>query len=134
MQTHAPATLKRARALRKNMSLPEVLLWNVLKGKPNGLKFRRQHPYGRFVADFYCYQAKLIVEVDGASHDMGDRPAVDATRDSWFRGQGLNVLRIPATMVLQNVNDAVETIVATVAGFPLHRPTDGSPPPKGEEF
>ena len=66
----APRQTRRlARTLRQEMSLPEVLLWNAIKGgKLDGLHFRKQHPLGPYVLDFYCDDAKLCVEVDGASH------------------------------------------------------------------
>ena len=61
MKTHLPSTLLRAKRLRREMSLPEVLLWKALKQRPAGLKFRKQHPIGRLVADCYCDAAKLVV-------------------------------------------------------------------------
>jgi very-short-patch-repair endonuclease len=60
-----------ARELRRSMSLPEGLLWRELRKRPGRFKFRRQHPVGRYIADFYCPAVKLIVEVDGLSHDYG---------------------------------------------------------------
>ena len=71
-----------SRALRRTMSLPEVLLWQQLKGKATGRKWRKQHPAGPYSLDFYCDGAKLCVEVDGEAHDRGDRPAKDAARDA----------------------------------------------------
>jgi very-short-patch-repair endonuclease len=102
------------------MSLPEVLLWIQLKARPSGLKFRKQHPFGRFVADFYCDAAKLIVEVDGIAHDMGDQPAFDAQRDAWFRSEGLVVLRIPAREILSDMDAVISVILvaADAAGPP----------------
>ena len=72
--------VKRARALRRAMSLPEVLLWQVLRTRPNGLKFRKQHPTGAYVLDFYCGDARLAIEVDGEAHGRGDRPRHDGRR------------------------------------------------------
>ena len=90
---------KAARRLRKQMSLPEVLLWRLLrKASP---PVRRQHPIGSYVVDFYCPAARLVIEVDGFAHETGDRP----TRDAWLRAQGLDVIRIAARDVLR---DAVE--------------------------
>lgn len=71
----------KARQLRRDMSLPERLLWRELRGKPAGLKFRRQHPVGPYVIDFYCASAKLGIEIDGIAHDMGERPERDMRRD-----------------------------------------------------
>ncbi|HEX7752556.1 MAG TPA: endonuclease domain-containing protein [Novosphingobium sp.] len=109
-------TQKRARALRKEMSLPEMLLWQRLKGRPNGLKFRRQHPAGKYVLDFYCSDARLIVEVDGQAHGMGDRPERDEVRDSYFRRSGLRVLRLAAADVLRDPDESAASIVAYATG------------------
>ncbi|NNC73273.1 MAG: endonuclease domain-containing protein [Sphingomonadaceae bacterium] len=108
---HLPSTRDRARALRKDGSLPEALLWRELKKRPGGFKFRRQHPVGRFVADFYCHAALLAIEIDGAAHDHGDQPEFDVRRDRWFESQGLNVLRIPARDVLSDLDTSVRHIV-----------------------
>jgi very-short-patch-repair endonuclease len=74
-------------------------------------KFRRQHPLDRCTADFYCAAAKLVVEVDGDSHDMGDGPAQDARRDAWLRGQGLHVIRFNAGDVMKDVGSVVTAIL-----------------------
>jgi len=112
------------------MSLPEVLLWQALRGRPAGLKFRRQHPSGPYVADFYCHEARLIVEIDGYAHETGDRPVRDAARDAWFGARGLKVQRIPAQLVLDDLESVVRGIVATT---PLHQPAAGPPPRAGED-
>ena len=108
-------TARLARVLRKEMSLPERLLWSRLRLKPNGLKFRNQHPSGAFVADFYCHQRRLIIEIDGIAHDMGDRPLVDDERDAWFRARGLEILRIPARDVLADPDAVAQSIVSYCA-------------------
>src|SRR3546814_4404783 len=71
-----------AKALRQSMPPPEIVLWLALRERPGGFKFRRQHPSGSFVADFYCHVARLVIEVDGAAHDFGDRPGRDLRRDA----------------------------------------------------
>jgi len=68
-------TVRKARGLRRDTSLPEVLLWRELR--QSDVKFRRQHPIGPYVADFYCAAAKTIFEVDGIANNMGDRPEHD---------------------------------------------------------
>ena len=104
-------TKDRARALRRSMSLPEVLLWRALKGGAvERLRFRRQHPIGPYVLDFYCHAVKLAVEVDGASHGAGDRPVRDERRDAWLAAQGVATVRLPAALVLRDVDAAVRTI------------------------
>ncbi len=104
-------TVLRARELRRSMSLPERLLWQALRGRPGSLKFRRQHPLGRYVLDFYCPAARLVVEVDGQSHGMGRRPEQDAVRDRWLTEQGLRVVRFDATDVLRDLEAVVSAIV-----------------------
>jgi very-short-patch-repair endonuclease len=69
---------KAARRLRKNLSLPETLLWRRLRGAK--VRIRKQHPIGPYVLDFYCPSAKLAIEVDGFAHDTGDRPRRDDIR------------------------------------------------------
>jgi len=99
-----------ARSLRRAMSLPEVLLWQRFKRADAGI--RQQHPCGRYVVDFYCPAAKLVIEIDGIAHDMGDRPERDEARLAWLRDQGYAVLRIPAAEVLADVDEAANRVVA----------------------
>jgi very-short-patch-repair endonuclease len=101
----------RARALRRDMSLPEGLLWRELRQRPGGFKFRRQHPIGNLVVDFYCPSARLVVEVDGLAHDMGAQPKRDPARDAWLNAQGFRVLRITAPDVLRDVGPVVALLV-----------------------
>jgi very-short-patch-repair endonuclease len=104
-------TVLRARALRRNMTPPEGMLWQVLRQRPGGLKFRYQHPIGRCIVDFYCAASRLVIEVDGESHSMGDHPERDTRRDHWLRGQGLRVLRFSATDVMRDLDSAVTAIL-----------------------
>jgi very-short-patch-repair endonuclease len=99
-----------ARKLRRTMTLPEVLLWQALK--PADVNIRKQHPCGPFVVDFYCAGAKLVIEVEGIVHAMGDRPARDEARFAWLERQGYSVLRIPAAEVLDDVGEVAEAIVS----------------------
>ena len=116
-----------ARAARREMTLLEVLLWQRLKGSPQGIAFRKQHPIGRYRADFYCSAAKLVIEVDGATHDMGDRPERDVERTARLEAQGYRVVRIPAADVLRDADEAAQSIVS-FAARPLHQPPAGPPP------
>jgi len=127
-------TMRSARDLRRRMSLPEVLLWRELKKRPNGLKFRRQHPTGPYVLDFYCGDARLAIEIDGEAHSRGDRPARDEARDNWLLTAGVETLRVPATSVLDDLDSALTWLVAEAAGrLPRHHPaTPAGPPPRDE--
>ena len=102
----------KARQLRRDMTLPERLLWRELRGKPGGIKFRRQHPVGPFVLDFYCASAKLGIEVDGIAHDMGDNHERDLHREAFLREHGITVVRMAAADVLKNPAQAAESILA----------------------
>ena len=118
MQDHTPRALENARRLRREMTLPEVLLWQRLKGKPHGAKFRKQHPLGEFVLDFYCAAKRVAIEVDGIAHDMGDRPQHDEIRDKWLRSHGIEVVRIAASDVLKSPDEDTESIVGYCASVP----------------
>ena len=121
-----------ARRLRRQMTLPEVLLWERLRGQKTGVKFRRQHSIGVYVVDFYCAALKLVVEVDGRAHDMGSNPQRDASRDGFLAENGYAVLRIPAQEVLDDADRVADMIAQTVS--PLHhQPAAGGPPPRAGE-
>jgi len=114
-------SVHQARQLRKRMSPTEVRLWRVLRMHPNGLQFRRQHPFGPFVLDFFCKSAGVAIEVDGLSHDMGDNPHRDERRDHWVRKQGLETLRISA----EDVRSKLEGVVVHIVEHCVRR----TPPP-----
>ena len=109
-------TVRRARALRRAMSLPEGLLWQHLRGRPQGVRFRNQHPAGGYVIDFFCARANLAIEIDGIAHGMGDRPQRDAQRDTWLRDHRIDTIRFPASDVLRDPVAVAESIVAFALG------------------
>ena len=118
MEDHAPVALAAARRLRGAMSLPEVLLWSHLRGRPLGVKFRRQRPVGDYVVDFYCAEKRLAVEIDGIAHDMGNRPARDNKREAWLQAQGINVLRLSAVDVLNDVAGMADAVLRYCGAVP----------------
>jgi very-short-patch-repair endonuclease len=127
--------VKRARKLRQEMSLPEVLLWQALRCRPDGLKFRRQLPVGQITVDFACLERRLIIEVDGESHSYGDQPKRDSARDALLRREGFDVMRFAARDVLKNMDGVLSGILARCSEMgPLHRPSDGPPPRSGEDL
>ena len=104
--------LQRARHLRRDMTPAEKLLWSHLRGRRlEGFKFKRQEWVGPYVADFYCWEAKLIVEVDGSQHQ--ERSGYDAARDAWLSKQGIEVLRFWNNEVL-GATEAVLTATRAV--------------------
>jgi very-short-patch-repair endonuclease len=84
---------KQARDLRKRETKAEKILWNFLSNKKLGLKFRRQHPINRFIADFYCHELKLVIEVDGEIHHQPDNLEYDRMRTEIFEEFGITVKR-----------------------------------------
>ena len=132
------SAFRRSRALRKAMSLPEILLWQRLRRSGTGHKWRKQHAAGPYSLDFYCDAAKLCVEVDGEAHDRGSRSSTDARRDAWLAEHDIATLRIRAREVLDNLDGVVRFIAGRAhARAPLHHPAlPGGPPPRdklGEE-
>jgi very-short-patch-repair endonuclease len=114
------------------MTAPERLLWQRLRTRPGGLKFRKQHPIGQdCVVDFCCLSARLAIEIDGIAHEMGDRPVRDARRDHFLKENGFRVLRIAARRVLDDA-DAVANAIVARAASPLHHVSHGPPPRAGE--
>ena len=136
-------TLKRARKLRGEMSLPEVLLWRELRKRPGGFKFRRQHPAGVYILDFYCAAIRLAIEVDGFAHDSIDGARKDAARSHFLRSQHVATLRVPARVLLEDIGSAVIRITEVCnqratrlrenRPVPLPHPADGPPPRAGED-
>ncbi|WP_299428323.1 endonuclease domain-containing protein [Sphingomonas bacterium] len=127
--------VRRARELRRKMSLPEVLLWQELRKRPGKLKFRRQRPTGKELSlDFYCGDARLTIEVDGEGHSRGDRPQRDLARDAWLSRNGVMTLRVPASEILKDLDVVMRHILAvSIARLPLHHPAaPGGPPPRDE--
>ena len=102
---------ERARKLRKNLTPAEDVLWQRLRRKQvGGLRFRRQHPIGRFIVDFYCAEAKLVIEVDGSVHRQPGHDEYDADRQLFLEHLGLKVLRFENAQVLQETDAIVEAI------------------------
>ncbi len=122
-----------ARKLRKEMSPPERPLWQQLRLRPAGLRFRRQHPVGPYVADFCCLSERLIIEVDGEVHDFGERAGRDQTKRRFLEENGFRVIRVSARRVFKDAAGTANAIVALVTS-PLHRPAAGPPPRSGEVF
>ena len=121
-------TFKRARALRRTMSLPEVILWQALRGKHlAGLRFRRQHAMGPYIIDFFCPAARLAVEIDGAAHDHPEQAEHDARRNAWLTRQGVSLLRFPAGDILDEKR--LEGVLLVIAQAAAPTTAIGGPPP-----
>jgi len=122
-RTQAAAIFKHARAMRRQPTPPERKLWQALRAESlNGLKFRRQMPIGRYIADFYCSSARLIIEVDGVTHTDNEN---DAVRDAWFSSQGMRVLHFWNNEVMGNLEGVLSIVLAAATPPP-------GPLPQGE--
>ena len=110
------------------MTPPEVRLWLRLRDAGDGgPRFRRQHPVGRYVLDFYCPTIRLAVEIDGWGHNLGDQSFRDEVRDAWLAARGVFVLPVPAAEVMADADAVADGIVRRAAA--LTPPTSASPPP-----
>jgi type I restriction enzyme R subunit len=100
-----------ARDLRRSQTSAESLLWELLRDRRLlGFKFRRQHQVGDYVTDFYCNEARLAIECDGAVHQKREQWHHDQTRDAYLIGQGVRVLRFTNDRVLNDTANVLEEI------------------------
>lgn len=105
-----------ARRLRELATSSENLLWQLVRNRQRcGKKFRRQHPLGAYTADFYCAEAKLVLEIDGAPHKTFEGGQRDEARDAWMRSQGIEVLRFGGWQVERDARVVLERIDAVLA-------------------
>ena len=102
------------REMRQNPTTGEAMLWRLLRNRRLELKFRRQHPLGRYILDFYCHEARLAIEVDGGGHAEPDQQRQDAQRDEALRSMGIRVLRFWNRDVLTNTEGVLATIWHTL--------------------
>jgi len=125
MAQFRPRNTARARDLRNRATPAERLLWRYLSRSQLGVKFSRQMPVGPFFADFLCRELKLIVELDGFSHDV--EPERDVDRDAYLSDQGFCVLHFPNADVMSNVEGVVIAIREAVdrLAHPLPPPASG---------
>ena len=105
-------TRQRAREFRKDLTDAEAILWSKLQRKGlHGYRFRRQHPVGPFIADFACHEARLIIELDGATHSTDAERLEDAKREAYLQSQGWGVVRFWNAEVYDNLNGVLESIL-----------------------
>ena len=101
---------ERASELRRNQTFAEELLWNYLRTKPHGFKFRRQHPFYCYILDFYCHSLKLAIEVDGSIHDVKDIKRNDEIRQQQLEQDDLAFLRFSNDEVRLKPEEVVQKI------------------------
>ncbi len=110
-----PEILSRCRKLRKSQTSAELKLWSCLKNRQIfGLKFRRQHPIGKFLIDFYCHEARIAIELDGGGHAEPPQAKHDNERTKFLETEGIKVLRFWNTDVSKNLEGVVKAIADAV--------------------
>jgi very-short-patch-repair endonuclease len=106
-----PEMLGKAKELRKNMTLAEKILWQRLRRKEiMGVRIRRQHPMSKFIADFYCHQAKLVIEVDGPYHNEEEQKNYDEGRYKELKEFGIEIIRFTNEEVESDIEAVLEKI------------------------
>lgn len=124
----SPRMIERARTLRRDMTGPERRLWAKLRAhRMLGVHFRRQAPLGKYVTDFLCLSAKLVIEIDGDQHGQPENMTKDRDRDLWLAGQGYRVLRFSNWQVMNEF----ETVLLTIEHIVSHH-APSQPSPEGE--
>ena len=120
----------RAKAMRKTALPAEVLLWNKIRSKQiSGFKFRRQQPLDNFIVDFFCAQARLVIELDGESHQGEQKQKADIKRQNYLEDQGFKVLRFTNEDVYKNLNGVLEEILMQCQNISSTPPL--APPARG---
>ncbi len=110
-----PLVRDRARQLRRASTEAEQRLWNRLRGgQLKGAKFRRQHPIGPYIADFFCLAAKLVIELDGGGHAAEEQRRADAARTAYLESCGYRVLRFWNNEVVENLDGVLERIAEDI--------------------
>jgi len=107
-----PQTFAKAKSLRRKMTKAEIVLWEELKTKKlNNLKFRRQHPIHHFIADFYCHELSLIIEIDGGYHNNKEQREYDIQREKLLKFQDVRIIRFTNEEVLNNIEKIKQQIL-----------------------
>ena len=105
-----PQIFANAKELRNHLTHSEMILWSYLKQKPFGFRFRRQHPINDFVADFFCFRLKLVIEVDGGIHEKPEVKEKDIQKENWLVENGLSILRFTNFEIERGLEKVILTI------------------------
>ena len=114
-----------ARNLRQNMTAAETVLWMHLRICIDGFKFRRQHPIGMYIADFYCHKAKLVIELDGSIHNKEIVKQRDYEKETYLAAKGYTVVRFTNNEVMNEIEEVLTKITRIVNNIQKHSPQNG---------
>lgn len=106
----SPLIFERAKRLRNHVMHTEMILWNYLKNNQSGYRFRRQHPLGNYIVDFYCHKLKLIIEADGSIHNSKEAKIADEERQKNLEAEGIKVIRFTNDEIIKNIESVMERI------------------------
>lgn len=118
-----PSIFEKAKLLRQHLTTTETALWDELRNRKLGVKFRRQHPISLYIVDFYCHEKKLVIEVDGDYHLNSSQQNDDQVREDELQSLGLKVVRFTDEQVSMQIKKVIEQIKKELALIP--------PTPKG---
>lgn len=121
--TNQARLTNRRKHLRKHATIAERILWKHVRSKQLGVKFRRQYSIGGYIVDFFCYELKLIVELDGGIHGTEENILKDRKRESWLRAQGYTILRYTNEQVINTTEHVCTDLKQHIARY--------SPPRRG---
>lgn len=123
----SPYIVALCRQFRRHPTPTEEIVWKRVRNRQLcGLKFRRQHPIGRYIADFYCHEQRLLIEVDGGVHMKKDQQLYDAARQEDIEAQGYRILRITTKEVEQDLSGVLRKIIDTLQPPPSFHNAGGS--------
>jgi very-short-patch-repair endonuclease len=108
--TSSQSSIAKARALRRRMTVAERKFWSLVRDNRLGVKFRRQVPVGPYIVDFFCFSAKLVVELDGSQHGTAEGKKYDFHRDQFLKADGITVLRFSNKEFLVNQDGVCRVI------------------------
>ena len=108
-----PEIFRFAEKLREKMTEEEKELWKFLRLKPEGFKFRRQHPFGSYILDFYCHKAKLAIEIDGKYHELPAQKKLDKARTIEIENRGIKEIRFTN----EEVMNQFEVVKNSILGY-----------------
>ena len=103
-----------AEILRKNITAAEKIIWEIICKNQLGVRIRRQHPVWKYIADFYCHDLKLIIEIDGGIHLTAENKEYDISRDIALNEFGMQIIRFTNDQVINETNKVIEEIKRTI--------------------
>jgi cyclase len=101
---------QRAEELRKNPTHEELLLWQHLKANNLGVRFKRQHPISMYIADFYCHELKIVIEIDGSVHNLKEVKELDMVREGDIKSFGIKVIRFQNSEIKNNIENVINQL------------------------